>query len=198
MRDRQRIDQIAKADRMCAGMCDRPFGQHRIDRGAPERQQPLCIIELRKSNAAFGCDPGARHCNVRSFARPQKSAESGASQLGVSPVFDLDDLAMAIAPVDAKVRCVSPPAPLCSKWIVTGCAVTTALASMKLASVTKSPSRALSCSAIRSRAWNPVTCDRRLSGMRRSSSSIRKTTQYAILERLPVSSQTWDHTYART
>lgn len=38
--------------------------------------------------------------------------------------------------------------PSCSKWIVTGCAVTTALASMKLASVTKSHSRALSCSAI--------------------------------------------------
>ena len=36
------------------------------------------------------------------------------------------------------------------KWIITGCAVTTPLASMKLASVTKSRSRALSCSAIES------------------------------------------------
>jgi hypothetical protein len=87
--------------------------------------------------------------------------------------------------------------PSCSKRIVTGCAVTTAPASMKLASVTKSRSSALSCSATPvARAWKPVTCDRRLSGMRRRSPSVWKTTQYAILAHLGVGSQTWNYIYA--
>src|SRR5713226_1930895 len=84
--------------------------------------------------------------------------------------------------------------PSCSKWIVTGCAVNTAPASAKLLSVTKSRSSALSCSVNPvARDWNPVTCERRLNGMRRKSPSIWKTTQYAILAHFEVSSQTWSH-----
>src|SRR5216683_1410274 len=84
--------------------------------------------------------------------------------------------------------------PSCSKWIVTGWAVNTAPASAKLLSVTKSRSSALSCSVNPvARDWNPVTCERRLNGMRRKSPSIWKTTQYAILAHFEVSSQTWSH-----
>ncbi|WP_354100737.1 hypothetical protein, partial [Bradyrhizobium sp. S3.9.2] len=68
---------------------------------------------------------------------------------------------------------------------------------MKLASVTKSRSSALSCSVTPvGNDWNPVTCDRRLSGMRRKSPSIWKTTQYAILAHFGISSQTWNGLYA--
>src|SRR5216684_3569531 len=86
--------------------------------------------------------------------------------------------------------------PSCSKRIVTGWAVNTAPASVKLLSVTKSRSSALSCSVNPvARDWNPVTCERRLNGMRRKSPSIWKTTQYAILAHFEVSSQTWSHIY---
>ncbi|CCV09113.1 hypothetical protein MESS2_850017 [Mesorhizobium metallidurans STM 2683] len=84
----------------------------------------------------------------------------------------------------------------CRNRIVTGCSVTTAPASVQLTSVTKSRSRALSCSATPvARAWNPVTCDRRLRGMRRRIGLHLQTTQYANIAHFGVSSQTWDNIY---
>jgi len=169
---------------MCAGMCDRPFGEHRIDRRAPERQQPRYIIELPISNAV-------QCAQFRAAAKGRPKAKPASSE--VRPAFDLDDLAMVVARVDAKVRCVSPPASLmlevdCYRL----CRQRSRPCSLR---ASRSPVQERShARPSRSRAWNPVTCDRRLSGMRRGSSSIRKTTQYAILARFPVSSQTWGHT----
>src|SRR5262245_1226360 len=51
--------------------------------------------------------------------------------------------------------------------------------------------RALSCSVTPvARARKPVTSDRRLSGMRRTSPSIRNVTQYTIFAHFGISSQT--------
>src|SRR5215468_10195492 len=56
---------------------------------------------------------------------------------------------------------------------------------------TKSLSRALSCSVTPVvRAWKPVTWDRRLSRMRRTSPSIWNATQYAIFAHFGISSRT--------
>lgn len=84
----------------------------------------------------------------------------------------------------------------CRNRIVTGCSVTNAPASVQFTSVTKSRSSALSCSATPvARAWKPVTCDRRLRGMRRRIGLHLQTTQYANIAHLGVSSQTWDNIY---
>lgn len=88
--------------------------------------------------------------------------------------------------------------PSCSNRSVIGCAVTRAFASTKLVSVTKSRSSALSCSVTPvARAWKPITCERRLSGIRRRLPSIRRRLSSRNLAHTANSSQTWNQTYGR-
>lgn len=72
-----------------------------------------------------------------------------------------------------------------------GCELIEAPGSKKLVSVTKSRSRALSCSAIPvASGWKPMMCERRLRGIRLKRSAVLLARQYPIMAHFYVSTET--------
>ena len=126
------------------------------------------MVEQRPPDAAFGDDPEPASVLHGDASRGgERRPQPLPLRTQVSPILDLDQFVPAIAPGDVEVGCVRRDWPSASKRMAIGCDLTVAPASANCTSITKSRSSALSCSiASPSRGWKPVTCDRRLSGMR--------------------------------